>query len=108
MNEMLHSNIMLFPSGNKMMLVTIVDADYITAQLPEEHRKDNIAFAMAITRVGIDGRISISIDPQTTIEGEAWGEKCNDPDLAGRSISGIITSPVWFCKKITDFFNGLM
>ena len=108
MENMLRHNIMLFPSGNnKMVLVTIVDSDFIKSLLPEDRQKDNISFTMATTRVNIGDELTMKIDTANVLEGEEWAKKCEVDQLAGMGISGIITSPVWFCQKIRDAFNGL-
>ena len=108
MEHMLHHNVMLFPSGSKMVIVAIVDAGFINSQLPEDQDKGRISFAMGTTRTNIGGELIMQINPKQIVDGEEWGKKCNEGSLNGRAISGILTSPVWFCRKIVDQFAGLM
>lgn len=110
MEDMLKHNIMLFPSrDNHMVLVSIVDSDFIISALNKDYNIDNISFADATTRIDSGGKITITIDPSSQVTGKEWGDKCGmDQFLEGHSITTLIMSPIWFCQRVKYYLKGLI
>jgi hypothetical protein len=100
---------MLFPSGNKIVMISIIDKEMINEYIPESEQ-GKIHFVMGTTRQALSAGLNpqVSLDMKTLVEGNEWGKQVKEGDLNGRSICGIITSPVWFCRKTKDMFHGLM
>lgn len=94
-------SVYLQPTGDdRVLLITIVDkaALGLDAMPPQ-------VFCMAHTSINIytGERPSIQLDIKNAIPANEWGKQCGDDEaFAGRGVSGLLKSAVWFCKKLID------
>ncbi len=107
MSTTIQHNVFLQKSENgKIIMVTILDEDVF--EKPELIPSQ--AFVMATTTANIYSGMNpaVKLDMKTIVDADYWCEQQTGSPARGLGISGIITSPVWFCKKVKNFMNDLL
>lgn len=91
--------------GDKVAVVAILDKEAFNGvELP------NQAFVMATTTTNVMTGMqpSMRLDMNHLIDADKWCTEQTGRGSKGMGISGIITSPVWFCQKVGNFLKGLV
>ena len=91
-------NVYLQPMGDKVIVTTIIDKSaFDGVELLNQN------FVVAVTKKDeLTGNHTMILETTKIIDADEWCKKYDGRSSKGRGIDGMLTSAVWFCKKLPN------